>query len=579
MRFMIVPIIALMSLSHVGLANAGSGVEAGNEIASLVTQWEGTAQRLRVSVCASRMLFLTSDAYSSTIVYGASQLFPVTEGTKVHVNRVSGSIREGFRFKYRDALRRSGDVWLRPSMGRTLRRTEIDSLLAVVFLRPEEVGGAPSLVGDPATRTVHAPWTNHLPAPSSRIKIESVDKAKDLAWKICPSCLHVQPRLSQYDIERQIGREAELRVRYQYPLSLDIELQRRVEESGRRVLLGWMAPLKGYQYSFTVIRSDALSAFACPGGAIFLTTAMVDAAGTDDELDAILAHEIAHVELRHGLREYISVSQSDALITALGVRFASEFSLRNASENGVFFASSIFAASQLAAKMVAAGYSRAYVYEADAIAAVYGERRGGDAEAAFIRVLKKLQFGEYVRGRTDQPTEFSTHPGMIERIARVEGALGASMDSAATFHGIDKDGEALVSVRFEYQVKYKYQTFRDSERPEERVKKASIVEVDPKVDAMMLSPTARPEEHDEYMVFATCGVSNTYRGTVRLDAISLVHREGAISLQNPEQARIGAGQTLGVVFTGKGPSKLIGGPITSIGLLTVPGVDRWVREP
>jgi len=59
-------------------------------------------------------------------------------------------------------------------------------------------------------------------------------------------------------------------------------------------------PYKGYR--FVVLDDDEVNAFAAPGGFVFITTGMLRFLEDEDEMAAILAHEIAHVELRHGIQ-------------------------------------------------------------------------------------------------------------------------------------------------------------------------------------------------------------------------------------------------------------------------------------
>lgn len=47
--------------------------------------------------------------------------------------------------------------------------------------------------------------------------------------------------------------------------------------------------------------SEVINAFAAPGGFIFVTTGMLDFLENEDELAFVLAHEVAHIELDHGL--------------------------------------------------------------------------------------------------------------------------------------------------------------------------------------------------------------------------------------------------------------------------------------
>lgn len=57
------------------------------------------------------------------------------------------------------------------------------------------------------------------------------------------------------------------------------------------------------KYKFGVIDSDEINAFACPGGYIFVTTGLLKVIFNENELAAILAHEIGHVEYGHGLKD------------------------------------------------------------------------------------------------------------------------------------------------------------------------------------------------------------------------------------------------------------------------------------
>ena len=59
------------------------------------------------------------------------------------------------------------------------------------------------------------------------------------------------------------------------------------------------------------------NAFALPDGSIIFTDAMIKLAQNDDELVAVLAHEIGHVKYRHGLRAAIQGSSISFLVTML----------------------------------------------------------------------------------------------------------------------------------------------------------------------------------------------------------------------------------------------------------------------
>jgi len=54
-----------------------------------------------------------------------------------------------------------------------------------------------------------------------------------------------------------------------------------------------------YKWHFGVIKSDAINAFAMPGGYVLLSSGLLKSLESEDELAFILAHEVAHVTRRH----------------------------------------------------------------------------------------------------------------------------------------------------------------------------------------------------------------------------------------------------------------------------------------
>ena len=75
-----------------------------------------------------------------------------------------------------------------------------------------------------------------------------------------------------------------------------------LRQVGEIVARGSCAPWPYEGYRFALIEGDEPNAFAAPGGFVFVTTGMLHFLQSEDELAAILGHEIAHVELRHGMK-------------------------------------------------------------------------------------------------------------------------------------------------------------------------------------------------------------------------------------------------------------------------------------
>lgn len=61
-------------------------------------------------------------------------------------------------------------------------------------------------------------------------------------------------------------------------------------------------PMPYHGYMFLTVQSDEVNAFAVPGGFVFVTTGMLKFLKDEDELSAILGHEMGHMELRHGMK-------------------------------------------------------------------------------------------------------------------------------------------------------------------------------------------------------------------------------------------------------------------------------------
>ena len=100
----------------------------------------------------------------------------------------------------------------------------------------------------------------------------------------------------------QLGRQAAAEVRQQLPMLNDDRTEDFVERIGERLVSEipgeWEQP--AFQYTFDVVNLQEINAFALPGGPMFLHRGMIEAARTEGEVAGVMAHELAHVILRHG---------------------------------------------------------------------------------------------------------------------------------------------------------------------------------------------------------------------------------------------------------------------------------------
>lgn len=141
------------------------------------------------------------------------------------------------------------------------------------------------------------------------------------------------------------------------------------------------------------------NAFALPSGIIILTDELAQLALRDEELVAVLAHEIGHVRFRHTLRHLLQNSATGLLIAAL---------------TGDIFSSASLAAA-LPTALLEAKYSRDFEREADLFAMEYLKSQG-IAPKYFADLLLRLQ-GQR-DSANDLPNFLSSHPATEERINR-----------------------------------------------------------------------------------------------------------------------------------------------------------------
>jgi Zn-dependent protease with chaperone function len=114
----------------------------------------------------------------------------------------------------------------------------------------------------------------------------------------------VTPPKNKYTPEQdvKIGREAAAEVRQQYPVITDDNVEDYLERLGDRLVEAAPRELNNpvFEYSFTPVNLKDINAFALPGGPMFVNRGMIEAARGEGEVAGVMAHELAHVLLRHG---------------------------------------------------------------------------------------------------------------------------------------------------------------------------------------------------------------------------------------------------------------------------------------
>jgi beta-barrel assembly-enhancing protease len=106
---------------------------------------------------------------------------------------------------------------------------------------------------------------------------------------------------AEQDVE--LGREAAQQVRQEYDVVSDPFLQSYLDTLGKRLAATPAARESGFPFSFTLVNDPNINAFALPGGPMFIHSGLIKAAANEAQLAGVMAHEMAHVILRHGTNQ------------------------------------------------------------------------------------------------------------------------------------------------------------------------------------------------------------------------------------------------------------------------------------
>ena len=203
--------------------------------------------------------------------------------------------------------------------------------------------------------------------------------------------------------EKELGEKFNIMIRSRLPLVQDTEIVGYVEGIVDR--LAKAMPPQPFPFTVSVIRHNAVNAFAAPGGYIFVNTGLLLAMDNESEVAGVLAHEMAHVTQRHIARR-IENSQLIGMLSIIGM-LAGVFL---GGESGAAAVTGSMAAGQAAML----SYSRSDEREADQVGMNYLIRAEYPPQG-MINAFEILSRRQWLVGSA-VPTYLSTHPDIAERI-------------------------------------------------------------------------------------------------------------------------------------------------------------------
>ncbi|OQX17662.1 MAG: hypothetical protein BWK76_09990 [Desulfobulbaceae bacterium A2] len=236
--------------------------------------------------------------------------------------------------------------------------------------------------------------------------------------------------------EREIGEQLLYQIRTAFQVVDDPDVVQYVNDLGRLVL----EPLgpQHFTFYFYVIKDKEFNAFAAPSGLIFLHSGLIASMRTENELLAVMAHEIGHVTSRH---------ISSRLEKSTKVSIASmALALGSLAIGNPALAQGLLAGSLATGQALQLSFSRQDEEEADRLAFGWMKALGRDpaAMADMLRVMRRIS--RYRMGQV--PQYLLTHPDSEARLLYVESLL----DSVPKKQPGEGQGDDFAFLRCKYRV-------------------------------------------------------------------------------------------------------------------------------
>jgi predicted Zn-dependent protease len=227
--------------------------------------------------------------------------------------------------------------------------------------------------------------------------------------------------------ELEIGLEEHNKVMQTMAVVQDADLTAYVNEVGQR--LAAVSHRPDLTYTFTVIDSPEINAFALPGGYVYINRGLMSFLNSEAELAAVLGHEIGHITARHAVQQQSSGRLANIAAGVGGIVAA-------VATGSGYIGSQIMDVGSLWAQAGLSGFGREHELEADTLGAEYVLKAGYDPQAVIkvVTVLKNQEdFNTKVANQ--QPSYhglFATHPRNDTRLQEAIASVGALPASAAT---------------------------------------------------------------------------------------------------------------------------------------------------
>jgi predicted Zn-dependent protease len=203
-------------------------------------------------------------------------------------------------------------------------------------------------------------------------------------------------------------------------------------------------------FTIKVIDSDEVNAFALPGGFFYVNSGLILAADEEAELAGVMAHEIAHVAARHGMRQMTRMNWAN--IGTIPLIFVG---------GGIGYG--IYEAAGLGLPLTFMKFQRNFEAEADYLGLQYMYKTGYDPQA-FISFFEKIQAKEKKKPGT-LAKAFASHPQTPDRIQESQKEIATILPAKAQYVVSTSEFDDVKSRLSTIENRHKVNDEKDGSRP------------------------------------------------------------------------------------------------------------------
>jgi MAF protein len=210
------------------------------------------------------------------------------------------------------------------------------------------------------------------------------------------------------DQEVNMGNSLSRQVEKEYIVIQDPDSNKRLDAIGEKIAA--VCDRKELIYRFRIIEdkkdAEIVNAVSLPGGYVYVFKKLLKVAKSDDELAAVLGHEVGHIVARHSVKRLQAIWGYN-IVSLLSIGTQNTDFARGA---------------QLAYMQLLTGYSQKDELLADKLGARYTKRAGYNPQGMvlFLRELKKLDKKE----KSQPLSYFKTHPYISQRVRATKEEIG-----------------------------------------------------------------------------------------------------------------------------------------------------------